>query len=367
MNRINKAPAKPNVELHRYPLASGEVGYDLVWRRVDGRLKLLSLGAIAHTHAAQLRAQLQESLSRTGGGSVPGERSCEELTLSMLMIGLRARRDPRGSVRGLEGHLKVLRELIRQEGDLPLYMMSQRRLASHLRGVEYRRGPRAARDAVEQFDVIFQRARDWGWMEANPAERLADAAAQEPQRVRFLSQEQVEQLRAALRGRVEADVVDFMLLTGCRPGEAFSLMGQDVNLAQQQIVFQLWRNKSLRSRRFPYGRSKPLIALLEKLSPKAGNPLFSDPPGGSRRIDPAVVRRTVASALKPLGVESGSLQVFRHTFASHLVMQGVPLFTVSRLLGHRSVETTERHYAHLSDEHLAQAVRKLPYLKRVTS
>jgi integrase len=45
----------------------------------------------------------------------------------------------------------------------------------------------------------------------------------------------------------------------------------------------------------------------------------------------------------------------RHTFASLLVLEGVPLFTVSRLLGHSSIRITER-YAHLNDEKNKDAV-----------
>jgi len=43
---------------------------------------------------------------------------------------------------------------------------------------------------------------------------------------------------------------------------------------------------------------------------------------------------------------------FRHTFASHLVMASVPLFTVQRLLGHAQIDTT-MIYAHLAEDHSA--------------
>ncbi|MCI0426928.1 MAG: tyrosine-type recombinase/integrase [Nitrospiraceae bacterium] len=48
----------------------------------------------------------------------------------------------------------------------------------------------------------------------------------------------------------------------------------------------------------------------------------------------------------------------RHTFASWLMMRGVPLATVSTLLGHTSPTMTLR-YAHLSPTHLTSAVRVL--------
>ncbi|HYL63239.1 MAG TPA: tyrosine-type recombinase/integrase [Candidatus Methylomirabilis sp.] len=48
----------------------------------------------------------------------------------------------------------------------------------------------------------------------------------------------------------------------------------------------------------------------------------------------------------------------RHTFASRLVMSGVDIFTVNRLMRHKSLQVTMR-YAHLADTHLATAVGKL--------
>ena len=48
----------------------------------------------------------------------------------------------------------------------------------------------------------------------------------------------------------------------------------------------------------------------------------------------------------------------RHSFASHLLMAGSDLATVSRLMGHANLAMTMR-YAHLSQRHEADAVAKL--------
>jgi integrase len=48
----------------------------------------------------------------------------------------------------------------------------------------------------------------------------------------------------------------------------------------------------------------------------------------------------------------------RHHFASRLVMAGTSLFVVKTLLGHATIEMTER-YSHLAPEHLSDAVEKL--------
>ena len=50
----------------------------------------------------------------------------------------------------------------------------------------------------------------------------------------------------------------------------------------------------------------------------------------------------------------------RHTFASHLVMNGVDLPTVKQLMGHSDIGTT-MIYAHLDPDHLVTAIDKLKF------
>jgi integrase len=53
-----------------------------------------------------------------------------------------------------------------------------------------------------------------------------------------------------------------------------------------------------------------------------------------------------------------ALHDLRHTFASYLAMGGFNLRTIQQLLGHRDLRMTSR-YAHLSADHLQQAVNSL--------
>ena len=64
--------------------------------------------------------------------------------------------------------------------------------------------------------------------------------------------------------------------------------------------------------------------------------------------------------LKEADIEGVTLHIFRHTFASQLVMAGFPLREVQELVGHQSFETTLQ-YAHLSEDHVRRQVLKLPF------
>jgi integrase len=63
-------------------------------------------------------------------------------------------------------------------------------------------------------------------------------------------------------------------------------------------------------------------------------------------------------ACKRAGLRRVGWHVLRHTFASHLVMKGVPLKAVQELLGHATIEMTMR-YAHLAPDVSREAVKLL--------
>jgi integrase len=47
----------------------------------------------------------------------------------------------------------------------------------------------------------------------------------------------------------------------------------------------------------------------------------------------------------------------RHTWASHAMMNGVPLMVVARNLGHANTKMVEEHYGHLAPGYVAEAIR----------
>ncbi|KFF47984.1 hypothetical protein GY26_16870 [Gammaproteobacteria bacterium MFB021] len=51
--------------------------------------------------------------------------------------------------------------------------------------------------------------------------------------------------------------------------------------------------------------------------------------------------------------------VLRHTFASHFMMNGGDVLTLQKILGHQTITMTMR-YAHLSPDHLADAIKYAP-------
>jgi integrase len=47
----------------------------------------------------------------------------------------------------------------------------------------------------------------------------------------------------------------------------------------------------------------------------------------------------------------------RHTWASHAVMNGMPLMVVAKNLGHRDTSMVEHHYGHMARSYVQEAIR----------
>jgi integrase len=75
-------------------------------------------------------------------------------------------------------------------------------------------------------------------------------------------------------------------------------------------------------------------------------------------VTPAQVTVAFVRACEKAGITDFSFRDLRHTYASHLRMHGADLHDLQKLLGHSDPRMANR-YAHLSNEHLGNAARRL--------
>ena len=72
-----------------------------------------------------------------------------------------------------------------------------------------------------------------------------------------------------------------------------------------------------------------------------------------------VLRGWMKSAQRLAGLKpTGNFHILRHTFCSHLAMQGAPARVIQELAGHTHLSTTMR-YMHLAEGHKEQTIRLL--------
>ena len=148
---------------------------------------------------------------------------------------------------------------------------------------------------------------------------------------------------------------------GLRCGEMMALTWSDVDLEKRQVCVQRsdWQGHVT----VPKGgrlRYVPMTRRLEKalrthrhlratrvLCRKGGDPL-------TQKIVQDHVRRSARSA----HVAPETVHVLRHTFCSHLAMNGAPARAIQELAWHQDLSTTQR-YMHLSPAAIEGAIRLL--------
>lgn len=61
-------------------------------------------------------------------------------------------------------------------------------------------------------------------------------------------------------------------------------------------------------------------------------------------------------AVAKAGLPATKMHALRHSYATQKIQDGVPIYAVSKLLGHSSVKVTEQFYCHASDDYLDQFI-----------
>jgi integrase len=139
-----------------------------------------------------------------------------------------------------------------------------------------------------------------------------------------------------------------------RRGEILSLKWAQVDLTNRKIT--LINTKNNESRVVPINAT--LYHELVRLRERSDGEYVFCRRNGSPAKD---IRSGFDAAVARAGIKDFRFHDLRHTFGSHLVMQGVDLRTVQQLMGHKEVKMTMR-YSHLSPEHVQEAVGKLDRL-----
>lgn len=73
------------------------------------------------------------------------------------------------------------------------------------------------------------------------------------------------------------------------------------------------------------------------------------------------VRRRLNAFYDSIGVPHKSIHTYRHTFCTQMCRCDVPLEVASKLLGHKSLEVTAKHYQLIKNDTMEDAIGKLSY------
>lgn len=177
-------------------------------------------------------------------------------------------------------------------------------------------------------------------------------------RIRVISKEEEVQILELLRRdhggkRVYyaefADLVEVLLDSGCRLSEGLGLHYRDIDFATGLIT--IWVNKGDRPRSIPM--TSRVRAVLQSRQEQNSVKPFS-----IRDHQAESAWRWVRKEMQLEQDREFVIHATRHTCASRMVNAGVDLYVVREVLGHASIQVTEK-YAHLAPHKLSDAIAVL--------
>lgn len=196
--------------------------------------------------------------------------------------------------------------------------------------------------------TLFSKAVEWEKCETNPARRIKkfrETGVKE----RILSVDEMRHLIDKASSAIRPVLV-VALNTGMRKSEILSLRWENADLLKGYILIE--DSKSGRSRKIPMNGQ-----ILEALGGlrQERDFVFANAGTGNHVQD---VKTAFKGACRRANIKGLRFHDLRHTAATRMIEAGVDLVTVSKILGHATIQMTMR-YAHPTPENMRRAVEKL--------
>jgi len=224
---------------------------------------------------------------------------------------------------------------------------------------DLKKAPRSIEYVFSTARQIWNQAKRDGLTDRDSPTKQVKKPKYDNKRTTFFTHEQADILLEKLKEK-STQVYHISLLslhTGMRASEIFKLKWVDLNLEEGIINI-----KDAKSGSRPAFMTSEVKAMFEKI--KSQNNFFNDLVFTSNAGDTIrQISKTFERVIDELGFNEGitdrrqrfTFHNLRHTYASWLVQQGTPLYTVQQLMGHKSIALTER-YSHLAPDSLKAAV-----------
>ena len=283
----------------------------------------------------------------------------------------------------VQGHLKSyatlegrVRNLVESLGHVRMEDMTardyERYRAGRLKGRKDKRGkvesapcqPATVNRDLQVLKNMLQKALSYGYVTRAAYDRIAEIKKlrEENTIIRYLTRdEEASLLKACVDLGQENErlyehlhpIVLTALRTGLRKGEILALRREDVNLGKR--IIHVVKSKSGKRRDVPIAADL-LGVLRAHLGSHCMEQVFWH--GDEKAEAYKDVRRSFKRALGKAGITAFRFHDCRHHMASQFVMEGGNILHLQKILGHQSVQMTER-YAHLAPDFIEAATRVL--------
>ncbi len=305
----------------------------------------------------------QKELLASGGSSTHIRMTVSELATYWIENYARHQKQPT-SVKRDEQMLRI--QILPTLGNLRLMDVTPHRVELWLyRLKDQKLSPKSCNNCLGLLKKMFTDAVRWGFVRQNEVARVRQLKAPETETL-FWTLEEGKRFMAYTKESFPEmyPVFAIALYSGLRLGEIRALQWDCVDLERGTILVKrkfcnarrlvVEGTKGGKARQEPI--NKPLRDVLVELLARRDSDYVV--PRGAFSWSHA--HRIMDRLCEGAGVQRIRFHDLRHTFASHLVMAGTPIYDVKVLLGHADLKTTQR-YAHLSPEHLKGATDVLDF------
>lgn len=207
--------------------------------------------------------------------------------------------------------------------------------------------PKSVSRKINSIKTFFRFLKTNGVVSADPAGEI-EHPKYEVKPPRILSKLEYRALRDACRADARTHaIVELFLQTGVRIGELANLMLADVKDIELHVSAQ--EGHAERSVPLNKAAKEALNRYLATRSADAANKaLFITKSGRSLLI--RNIRTAIDRYFRVAGIEDAKVNDLRHTFIAHHLMAGTPITTLSKLVGHKRLSTTEKYLELVKDK-----------------
>jgi len=201
------------------------------------------------------------------------------------------------------------------------------------------------------FNLAKQRNKFFG---ENPVSKVS-FLEENNQMERILSFEEEERLLDACPSYIKP-IVYTALYTGMRKMEILSLKWENVNLDKNIITIEATNSKSKKKKLIPISSNLKMVLIEQKLKTGYQDFVFLTT-RGTNFVGPNSLTKVFLKACNESGTGKIRFHDLRHTFATRGIEATGNIVAVSKILGHKDLQTTMR-YVH-PDKSLFETVEKI--------
>jgi len=319
---------------------------------LDGKRKSESLKTRNRNEAKAVKAEIESRLNRNEYIVQDQHINLEQFTDNYLLY-LKSTLGA-STYKRYEISVRNFLDFVKSKNLIYLLSVTHEDIDSFVSMRAINRSPKTVNEDLRLVKNLFDRAIAYKYLRHNPAQNVK-RLKYIPKPPKYFTADELKKIYNASSQRHNL-IWRFLFKTGLRRGELFNLEWSDIDFDVKLIKIQpkdFWKPKNSQPRNLPMTNEVNDILRERKQLNESDRWVFSTP-GGAQYT---ALRRTFIETLAKINV-NGTLHTFRHTFASHLVMQGVSLAVVQKLLGHSTITMTMK-YAHLAPDHLAEEIKVL--------